>query len=70
MNNLKCLLGMHSYSNAYLEFNLVDKRDGHFIFRVRNSCIRCGKPYEDIISMPIPEWLRREIGVTDETYNK
>lgn len=57
MKSIKCLLGMHSYSQASAEVKVVDKRYGYLVCRVRNCCIRCGKSFEDIIPIPIPEWL-------------
>lgn len=59
MKNIKCLLGMHSYSQASAEVKVVDERRGYLICRVRNCCVCCGKPMEDIISIPFPEWLSR-----------
>lgn len=60
MKSIKCLLGMHSYSQVSAEVKVVDKRYGYLVCRVRNCCIRCGKSFEDIIPIPIPEWLNRE----------
>lgn len=60
MRNIKCLLGMHTYSDAFLELKVVDERSGHLICRVRNCCLNCGKTFEDIVSIPLPEWLSRK----------
>ena len=57
MKNIKCLLGMHEYCLASAEVKVADVRHGYLICRVNNCCIRCGKPMEDIIPIPIPEWL-------------
>ena len=67
MKNIMCLFGKHVYSQASAEVNAVDERDGYLICRVRNCCLRCGKPYEDIICIPIPKWLcRKREGEEDE----
>lgn len=67
MKNIKCCLHGHVYSDASLEVNVVDERDGHLICRVRNSCLRCGEPYEDIVQIPIPKWLcKKREGEEDE----
>lgn len=67
MKNIMCLLGNHVYSDASAEIYAVDERDGHLIFRVRNCCLRCGKPYETIIKTPIPKWLcKKREGEEDE----
>ena len=60
MKNIKCLLGMHSYSQASAELKAIDERDGYLICRVRNCCVCCGKAREDIIPIPFPEWLSRK----------
>lgn len=57
MKRIKCLLGMHEYSQVSSEVKVVDERHGYLICRVRNCCVNCGKPYEDIIPIPIPKWL-------------
>lgn len=68
MKNIMCLLGNHVYSQASAEVNAVDERNGYLICRVRNCCLRCGKPYEDIICIPIPKWLcKKREGEEDET---
>ncbi len=68
MKNIKCLFGNHVYSDAAAEIYAVDKRDGYLICRVINYCLRCGKPYEDIIQTPIPKWFcKKEEGEDDET---
>lgn len=59
MKNIKCLLGMHSYSDAFLELKVVDERDGHLICRARNCCVNCGEAYEFIVSIPFPKWLSK-----------
>ena len=67
MKNIMCLLGNHIYSDASAEVNAVDERDGCLICRVRNFCLRCGKPYEDIVQIPIPKWLcKKREGEEDE----
>lgn len=60
MKNIKCLLGMHSYSQVSAEVKVVDERSGYLICRVRNCCVYCGKAMEDIIPIPLPEWLSRK----------
>lgn len=62
MKNIKCLLGMHSYSQASAEVKATDFRLGYMICRVRNCCVNCGKAFEDLVVIPLPEWLSR----TDE----
>jgi len=67
MKNIMCLFGHHVYSQASAEVNVVDERSGHLICRVRNSCLRCGEPYEDIVQIPIPKWLCKKMkGEEDE----
>ena len=60
MKPIKCLLGMHSYSQAFAEVKIADERSGYLICRVRNCCVYCGKAMEDIIAIPFPEWLSRK----------
>lgn len=57
MKPIKCMLGMHSYSQASAEVNVTDIRHGYLICRVRNCCINCGTAFEDIVPIPFPEWL-------------
>lgn len=67
MKNIMCLFGNHFYSQASAEVNAVDERDGYLICHVRNCCLFCGKPYEDIICVPIPKWLcKKRDGEKDE----
>lgn len=58
MKPIKCMLGMHSYSQASAE--VTDLRFGYMICRVRNCCVNCGKAFEDLVVIPLPEWLSRK----------
>ena len=58
MKPVKCMLGMHSYSQASAE--VIDERNGYLICQVRNCCVNCGKAIEDIIPIPLPEWLSKK----------
>lgn len=58
MKRIKCLLGMHSYSQA--STRVVDEKYGYLICRVCNCCVYCGKVREDIIPIPFPKWLCRK----------
>ena len=58
MKDIRCVFGCHIYSQA--ETKVVDERKGYLITRVNMCCLRCGKPYEDIIAIPFPEWLQRK----------
>lgn len=62
MKSLLCLLGHHEYTLSCLETKVVDERCGYLICRVAICCNKCGKPFEDIIAVPIPEWLQRTNG--------
>lgn len=57
MKNIKCLFGNHVYSDASLEVNVVDKKDGYLVCHVMNYCLHCGKPYEVFTCIPIPKWF-------------
>lgn len=57
---------MHSYSDASLDVKVTDVRPGHLICRVRNCCVNCGKAFEDIVPIPIPEWLSIDEARMDE----
>ena len=59
MKRLLCLLGHHEYPLSGLETKVVDERCGYLICHVAMFCNKCGKPFEDIIAVPFPEWLQR-----------
>ena len=57
LKDIRCVFGCHIYKQP--ETKVVDERNGYLITRVKMCCLRCGKPYEDIIAIPFPEWLQR-----------
>ena len=67
MKPIRCFFGMHRYKPSEVEVYFVGDENDTAKYRAIHRCCDCGKPYEDIICIPIPKWLcRKREGEEDE----
>lgn len=62
MKKLSCLLGNCHYADSNLEVEYIGVFPDGFLFRAKNRCVDCGKPYEALFRVMEDQFtLTREV---------
>lgn len=51
IRKLSCLVGNHHYADINLDVEYVTQIGKNYLFRAKNRCVDCGKPYEALFQV-------------------
>lgn len=52
MKKMSCIFGNCHYKDSNLEVEYISKLGDNYLFRAKNRCVDCGKPYEALFQVP------------------
>lgn len=62
MKKLSCIFGNCHYKDSNLEVEYISKLGDNYLFRAKNRCVDCGKPYEALFQVTEAHFnLAREV---------
>lgn len=52
IGKIACRGGNHKYKPGTWKFTFVCEDGNYWVFRLENTCERCGKPYRELVRIP------------------